>query len=50
MENRYKKSLDMKLQENELLITTLYDLRIKFEPYVNMATVLRDRNNNVLKC
>ena len=50
IESRYKKSLDMKIQENELLITTLYDLRIKFEPFVNMPNVLRDRNNNVLKC
>jgi hypothetical protein len=48
MEGRYRKTMEKKTEEIELLITVLYDLRNRVEP-VNVPHVLKDRNNNVLK-
>ena len=51
MEMRYQKSLEKKNEENELLVTVLYELRMNYEKAISHEKkyVLKENNNQILK-
>lgn len=49
MEGRYRKTMEKKTEEIELLVSALWELRSRVGPASSPQNVLKVRNNNVHK-